>query len=99
MAEEYIEREAAIKAVCKDVDAFSIRAERLLMAVPAADVTPVVRGRWEDWYSGWTPSKRCSCCKTEFTQMPMKVVKVGEKISPIKNFCPNCGAKMEVHDG
>lgn len=47
--------------------------------IPAADVRPVVRGKWEDCteYNG---EYRCSVCK-EFE---------GHK----RNFCPNCGADM-----
>ncbi len=47
--------------------------------IPAADVRPVVRGKWEDCteYNG---EYRCPICK-EFE---------GHK----RNFCPNCGADM-----
>ena len=51
-------------------------------AVPAADVRPVVRGKWENTGSDvW----KCSAC--------------GYGIMPWNagvNFCPNCGAVMEV---
>ena len=48
-------------------------------SIPAANVRPVVRGKWEDCteYNG---EYRCSVCK-EFE---------GHK----RNFCPNCGADM-----
>ena len=79
-----------------------IRAEELsafVKSIPAADVRPVVRGRWIESYSGWTPTMKCSACDVHFTQFPMKTVVKGEPIKPVLNFCPNCGAKMEVQDG
>lgn len=48
------------------------------------DVAPVVHGRWEEY-----PSDnyiRCSRCRIEFEK---------RKMQSTKNYCPNCGAKME----
>lgn len=96
MADEYIKREDAIVAYEKA----SINTERL-KAIPAADVRPVVRGRWEwdddgmDWGIG---SWRCSQCHTrpETTWQTMK------DIIPLQwcgsKFCPNCGADMRGTD-
>ena len=86
---EYIEREAAIKmlrgeAIAKFPMSFAygiIAASEKIKAIPAADVRPVVRGKWielgkySDGYN-W----RCSVCKREST---MAI-----------NYCPNCGADM-----
>lgn len=50
--------------------------------VSAADVAPVVHGRWDDSFDGITPF--CSVCgRTHkcFNRTP--------------NYCPNCGAKMD----
>ena len=54
-------------------------------AYPAADVRPVVRGRWEKCVgeNGVTSACRCSLCGFEDNRFSMF------------NFCPNCGAKME----
>ena len=91
MAEkEYIEREAAINAVY-EAYADGESALDALIALPAADVRPVVRGKWT---LGHLPSTsggsyavvQCSECNSQF---------------PIwrTNFCPNCGADMrEVDD-
>ena len=66
-------------------------------AIPAADVAPVVHGRWEeaDWIelegSGneliKTPDAalRCSNCRNCFKK----------KLLWKDAFCPNCGAKMD----
>ena len=52
----------------------------------AADVRPVVRGRWiEDWETGCS---ECSACHDTFLWEDYKGVAEW-------NFCPNCGAMME----
>lgn len=90
MAEkEYIEREAAIAEIEEwhdmypDSDAareaLSL-AKRAVRKIPAADVRPVVRGKWEqvdDYRYPWG----CTNCRRTF--------------SGRYNFCPNCGAMME----
>ena len=59
--------------------------------IPAADVAPVVHGRWE-----WLGPNRlvtdcmcgtCSACK------------VRSKYIVSTMLCPNCGAKMDIVDG
>lgn len=86
---EYIEREAALRV------AHTMRPEdkrlRITMAnIPAADVAPVVHGRWLTWeemFPGKTPKKKnnlgvfCSSCKNHADNM--------------FDFCPNCGAIMD----
>ena len=57
--------------------------EEMLTSIPAADVWPVVRGRWIETKTGF----HCSACKTK-----AKGTKNGALLS---NFCPNCGAMME----
>ena len=49
--------------------------------IPAADVRPVVRGKWIDHQGGRWIYAKCSECGT---------------VHDVKsNFCPNCGAMME----
>lgn len=74
---EYIDREAAINAV------FGAMADGravfpALNNLPAADVRPVVRGKWE--YNPGDNIPYCSEC-----MMPQ---------DSECNFCPNCGAEM-----
>lgn len=59
--------------------------------VPAADVRPVVRGRWNRYvYDKKLWANYCSACKT--------FLPYGMDWEP--NFCPNCGADMrEVDNG
>ena len=78
---EYIDREAALSAQNKSMNLNEMR-ERL-KRIPAADVRPVVRGRWIETKTGF----HCSACKAK-----AKGTKDGALLS---NYCPNCGAKME----
>ena len=60
-------------------------AYNIISNIPTADVQPVRRGKWLEiaGYDGWGETiYRCSECKiTEWVK---------------SNFCPNCGARMEV---
>ena len=61
--------------------------ERLAIRVqiiPAADVRPVVRGRWENFRG----KPRCSRCKAVWPEDYYD-----------HNFCPNCGADMRGESG
>lgn len=90
---EYIGREAAIELCCKHSEAtFNLTGEPILVirpdyvnvlrSIPAADVRPVVRGRWIQ-RKNWTRCV-CSACSWEITFV------MGNSY----NFCPNCGADM-----
>ena len=92
---EYIKREAAVKATNEWVSeacmAPVMRVSRLfdkLQKVPAADVAPVVHGRWE--YIQQTLNTlsqlRCSFCGWW---------SLDPSIDGAYNYCPNCGAKMD----
>lgn len=92
---DYISREAAIEEAKKSHLYFDIKP--ILQRVPAADVRPVVRGKWYwdkdgmDWGIGaW----RCSACKA-MSPMWWNC----DRGSPIHKsghrYCPNCGAWME----
>ena len=63
------------------------RVKTLLLRQPAADVAEVVHGRWiwnEEGEIDWEQFYRCSNC--------------GDKEYWESNFCPNCGAKMDLED-
>ena len=94
---EYIKREAAIAYIreqseeCQKAfeelggesgiyaDAYNDLAEDFYR-IPAADVAPVVHGRW---VFGGDGCVICSKCNEE------------ESNDNHRNFCPNCGAKMD----
>ena len=84
---EYIEREAILREIERrerlmvgdktiSVDAL----KRFILNRPAADVAPVVHGRWIASHDEFCA---CSICKYP--------VYVGWNQT---NYCPNCGAKM-----
>lgn len=100
---EYIEREAAHRMVAGLVRyswTSPISTERRstldaddvnfgLDKIPAADVAPVVRGRWEP---SDTPCERFRCSECGggcwYYDYQRDVAK--------SRFCPNCGAKMDL---
>lgn len=77
---DYIERQAAVYAV-RDHFCDSARTLEAIETLPAADVRPVVRGRWR-WVGQdqWNDCYECSQC--------------GKMNTDNSNFCPNCGADM-----
>ena len=98
---EYIEREAALAfqnevepLLCRNVVTHDIMSAtkdadmvKYLQSIPAADVRPVVRGKWIMNDESRTV---CSLCGNvvAFVSHPDRRWDFG-------NFCPNCGAKME----
>lgn len=95
--DDYIERAAAVTACdkqyreclrksdfCGDTVAWNICAD--IKAISAADVAPVVHGRWI--YDKKAQRPYCSVCKGYF---------YGATNSPM-SYCPNCGAKMDGGD-
>ena len=89
---EYIEREAAIAAAFSTTSlgntAFRDVYDTVnrLRLVPAADVHPVRHGRWVN--SKVSFGEMCSECK---------FIVWWDDDGPHKfNFCPNCGAKMDL---
>jgi len=89
---EFIDREVAkakIREKFKFVPA-RIEINEVLNSIPAADVRPVVRGKWTDkrtiehdgeWY--------CTACGKEIT------IYMGADREDRYAYCPNCGARME----
>lgn len=76
---DYIERKAALHAINEFFH--DPKVDAALYSVPAADVRPVVRGRWR-WVGQdqWNDCYECSQC--------------GKMNTDNSNFCPNCGADM-----
>lgn len=57
-----------------------------LCCIPAADVVPVVHGRWIADGDGYHWTYNCSICAW----------KDGYPFNERHNFCPHCGAKMDL---
>ena len=88
---EYIKRETAVRAVmaAKWVDGSDgAMAMEIVASLPAADVAPVVHGRWEHLGGDeWC----CSACGFVITTE-------GSWDKPTKKYCEDCGAKMDGGD-
>lgn len=87
--DEYIKREAALMKLMQD--GCSAKNLQSISDIPAADVAPVVHGRWDDsgryaFPSGGT-AVRCTECGCALT--------VSEYRLNNWNYCPICGAKMD----
>lgn len=83
---KYIELEAALTAQNKSMNLNEMR-ERL-KRIPAAEVRPVVRGEWKEWWPG-----DCALIMTG-EEMLWACSECGSKYSEKQNYCPNCGADM-----
>lgn len=88
---EYIEREELIARLKRNLDACNTGtietlcfrgAIMIAQSLPAADVAPVVHGRWVPFHSTAAGDiQYCSACK------------IGNAAK--SDFCPHCGAKMD----
>lgn len=100
---EYIKRETAVKAFNNfdagraDSPPFTLLTPEefaeYLYELPAADVAPVVHGRWISWEEAgnFVPSPdrhECSVCHDA-----AQVLVNGFEL--LSDYCPNCGAKMD----
>lgn len=80
---EYIEREATLHRMKVDIrPPFAVVAD-----MPAADVAPVVHGRWIFGTANHREWMKCSECLV--SQTPTGVF----------TYCPNCGARMDGGTG
>lgn len=110
---EYIKREEAIKRIqktyCVDCNSYNgVRCRAcgtgdaidMIEDAPAADVAPVVHGRWIcEWDTdlGIT-TVICSRCKDAREVRGCYVSTGGEGMYDEDAYCPNCGAKMDGGD-
>ena len=56
-----------------------------LLSAPAADVAPLVHGRWEE-------------IRDPYGKIEGWLCKCGREVMGKYNYCPNCGAKMDKED-
>ena len=86
---EYIEREVAMRAA-RHAWGKGLEPSQYIEIIPAADVAPVVHGRWiHSRYENCSEQfelVKCSQCNHEAYAMAF-YVRGG-------NYCPNCGARM-----
>ena len=89
---EYIERRAALNIVefeCGEWSGLARTIVEEIESIPAADVAPVVHGRWNQLDNGGFV---CSVCMGGYKAQPTRMGK------PMFEYCPICGAKMEGGD-
>lgn len=90
MADEYIRRAEALEITTRTCGDYAV-AFAEIRKLPAADVAPVVHGKWVhsryDRSSGQFDVVKCSRCGIEAYAMAYHV-RDG-------NYCPRCGARMD----
>ena len=98
---EYIDKNATVgilEAMSRSADCECIKkrlekAAKRVNTMPAADVAPVVHGRWEgvdSSYWRWTPSGAVSVAHITY-----RCERCGRGTVVKTHYCPNCGAKMD----
>ena len=102
--DEYIKREAAL-AICEEEyreqlrilnyagDSVAWNIGHAIKELPAADVAPVVYGKWIVRFDGPYNRRRCYCSHCGKHNGVGGIAKNQEK-----PYCPNCGAKMDGGD-
>lgn len=89
--DEYLKRETLLERAEYDNNYRFIIPAEAIKAAPAADVAPVVHGRWDDSGRYTFPSGdtavRCTNCGCALTESEYRLNNW--------NYCPVCGAKMD----
>ena len=96
---EYISRDEAIERIQPHVKPQTVYGEGYLQAIehatailelmPAADVQPIRRGRWER--TAYPSFRICSECRAWWSSDITD--------NCFTNYCPKCGARMDLKDG
>lgn len=88
---DYISRDMAIARLTKvEVTnrlATMTDAKRVIAEMPAADVAPVVHGRWD--------GNDCTVCKLPWNYNMVQDADDWGYFDPMPDYCPNCGARMD----
>jgi rubredoxin len=85
MPDEYISREAVLKALFVPGMCYAPIQLQIVKDLPAADVAEVGHARWERVRSNWY----CTGCNKGY-----RITK-GAPMASGFSYCPNCGAKMD----
>ena len=99
---EYIEREAALKEAESRIvwGESAMAVYETIQEAPAADVAPVRHWRWDRVKNPQWPAyshDKCSLCGWWNTKNAL-CYEGGRKPGHSLNFCPNCGAKMDLEE-
>lgn len=92
---DYIKREDVIEVFEKysteDDKLFLEIVRALVNSIPSADVAPMVHGKWISCFEDWRKQiegDKCTACGFEHYGTNIKNY----------NYCPNCGAKMDLEE-
>ena len=66
--------------------------DNVISLIPAADVQPVVHGRWEEGHEMYGVEYSCSVCGCYALWKELTTDQV------CTEYCPHCGAKMDGAD-
>lgn len=92
---EYIDREEYCEKHCRCSNEYCDRASCPIWKAPAADVAPVVHGRWKLLHKGdWTSVFVCSVCGRRETITESESYNSRLKMPRKYPYC-HCGARME----
>lgn len=94
---EYISREAALMKLMQD--GCSAKNLQSISEIPAADVAPVVHGRWIPNTDDFTPANRCSVCGYNDPEIAISRGTYQFVQRQSRSYCPECGAKCSGKDG
>lgn len=99
--DDYIKRDALLKEISqqKAMSTHSFPRRHFtvndvltcIKTAPAADVAPVVHGKWISCFEDWRKQiegDKCTACGFEHYGTNIKNY----------NYCPNCGAKMDLEE-
>ena len=99
MAKEYIEREAFREYAMEMTESTEIQFDmcypywqfsKAIKEMPAADVAPMVHGRWIWANDGYL---RCYNCHQK---APVMTQYQDEPMTVATDYCPNCGCRMDL---
>lgn len=85
----YVDKEALLAEYDREHQGPPGKARKLIENAPAADVAPVVRGKWVNYGDEYRPDIRCCVCGQR------KPILLGNFNF---NFCSNCGADTREVD-
>ncbi len=106
---EYIEREATVRtvidAIVEVLDLHNtvvlIKMANKLRSQPTADVVEVKHGEWIVLaeFADKSICTECSICGEEYTYKKGRIGNFVHNCYAKYNYCPNCGAKMDLKEG
>lgn len=88
---EYIEKDKIVKWIWKQERLSKALTVMAIEVTPAADVAPVVHGRWEYCAEKWA-IKSCYLCTA------CRYPRYEHYANKDFRYCPHCGAKMDGGD-